>query len=68
MNYLDEHGVQYDAIEVRGKPEVMAKMEKISGQTKTPTLVWNGEVLANFGVDELADFLTRRRESKTAGR
>ena len=34
--------------------------DAVSGQTKTPTLVWNGEVLANFGSDELADFLAAR--------
>ena len=36
------------------------EMEKKSGQTKAPTLDWNGKVLADFGVDELGPFLRER--------
>jgi glutaredoxin 3 len=60
MNYLDQAGIRYEQVEVRGDPVAMEKLEEISGQAKTPTLVWNGDVLANFGGDELADFLAAR--------
>ncbi|HEY1583948.1 MAG TPA: glutaredoxin family protein [Chthoniobacterales bacterium] len=56
-NYLDQQGIRYQEVEVRGAPEAMKKLEEISGQRKTPTLVWNGDVLANFGTQELGDFL-----------
>jgi hypothetical protein len=35
----------------------MKKLQDLSGQTKTPTMDWNGEVLADFGTDELEEFL-----------
>ncbi len=38
----------------------MKKLEEVSGQSKTPTLVCEGEVLANFGTDELETFLAKR--------
>ncbi len=57
MNYLDQQNVAYEQIEVRGEPAEMDKLQKISGQSKTPTLVWGGDVLADFGTDELVAFL-----------
>ena len=60
MNYLEQAGISYEQVEIRGDPDAIRKLEEISGQTKTPTLVWNGEVMANFGSDELADFLAAR--------
>jgi hypothetical protein len=35
----------------------MSKLQEISGQTKAPTLDWDGDVLADFGTDELEEFL-----------
>ena len=60
MNYLDQENISYQLVEVRGEPAAMEKLQNISGQTKTPTLVWNGDVLADFGTSELAAFLTAR--------
>lgn len=59
-NYFDQHKIAYQSVEVRGEPAEMAKLKEVSGQTKTPTLVWNGDVLADFGTDELAAFLAER--------
>ncbi len=44
-------------MEVRGDPAQMKALQEVSGQTKTPTLVWDGDVLANFGTDELEPFV-----------
>ena len=35
-------------------------MVQISGQTKVPTMDWNGDVLADFGIEELLAFLRAR--------
>jgi len=59
-NYLDKHQIAYDKIEVRGSQEAMTMLQKISGQTRTPTLVWDGKVLADFGTDQLEKFLSER--------
>jgi glutaredoxin 3 len=67
MEHLDAHQVSYRKVEVRGDAARMKELEKISGQTKTPTLVWDGAVLANFGTDELVDFLAGRQPTPPAG-
>ncbi len=61
MQYLDEHKVAYDMQNVRGNAGLMKKLEEVSGQTKTPTMVWDGEVLADFGVEQLEEFLSKKK-------
>ena len=60
-NYLDQHQISYHSIEVRGDPAALQELQNISGHTKTPTLVWNGEGLADFGTEELAGFISAHR-------
>ncbi len=64
--YLDQHEITYQEVEVRSDPAAMKKLEELSGQTKTPTLDWNGDVLANFGTDELKSFLAKHSPDKSA--
>jgi hypothetical protein len=45
---------------VSGDRVAMEEMVALSGQSKAPTLDWEGEVLADFGVDELVPFLEGR--------
>lgn len=60
MDYLDGNKISYEKVDVRGDDAAMKKLQEISGQTKTPTLDWNGEVLADFGVEQLEEFLAQR--------
>lgn len=60
MEFLDEHGVSYRLREVSSDPAALAEMEKKSGQTRAPTLDWDGTILADFGLDELVPFLRDR--------
>lgn len=55
--YLREKRIDVTRVNVSGNPEAMAEMVELSGQKKAPTLDWEGEVLADFGVDELIPFL-----------
>jgi glutaredoxin 3 len=55
--YLRENRIEVTRVSVSGDREAMAEMVALSGQTKAPTLDWDGEVLADFGVDELIPFL-----------
>ena len=59
MEYLDQQKISYETVEVRSNPDAMKKLQELSGQQKTPTLDWNGDVLADFGVDQLKEFLRR---------
>ncbi|MBB5352012.1 glutaredoxin [Haloferula luteola] len=61
--YLRREGIEYDVVDVLRDREAMAAMKEISGQTKAPTLDWDGEVLADFGVDELIPFLEKIRRA-----
>ncbi|HEX4138820.1 MAG TPA: glutaredoxin family protein [Candidatus Methylacidiphilales bacterium] len=56
-DYLKERGIPYERANVSADPQAFAAMVQLSGQTKAPTMDWDGEVLADFGVDELEAFL-----------
>ena len=63
-DYLKEHGIAYDRVNVSADRAAFAEMLEISGQTKAPTMDWAGEVLADFGADELDAFLRERNVVK----
>ncbi len=58
--YFDQHDLDYDLITVTGNPQAMQEMVALSGQNKAPTMDWGGEILADFGVDELVPFLQKK--------
>ena len=58
--FLQEKKIDFERIEVRSNKEAFEEMIELSGQTKTPTMDWEGEVLADFGVDELIPFLQKK--------
>lgn len=58
--FLREHGIAYREKDVIADAAARAEMLKLSGQTKAPTLDWNGTILADFGVEELTPFLRAR--------
>jgi len=60
IEYLDRKKIEVETIVVSGNREAMQEMVDLSGQTKAPTMDWHGEVLADFGVDELVPFLKKR--------
>ena len=60
IEYLDRKRIEVAIVVVSGNPEAMREMVALSGQTKAPTMDWHGEVLADFGVQELVPFLHRQ--------
>ena len=60
MEFLDDHGVAYDLKEVLNDTRAFEEMRRKSGQSKAPTLDVGGSILADFGVDELPQFLRDR--------
>lgn len=60
VDYLARKRIEVEKVVVSGNPEAMREMVDLSGQTKAPTMDWHGEVLADFGVDELIPFLRKR--------
>jgi glutaredoxin len=60
VEFMDGHGVGYREQNVSEEPAAMAEMQRKSGQTRAPTLDWEGDILADFGVDELVPFLRKK--------
>ena|SRR6185436_8648971 len=63
--WLEEHGVDYEAIDVISDESAFDEMIRLSGQELAPVLEVEGDVLADFGPDQLASFW-REREKKNA--
>jgi glutaredoxin 3 len=60
VDYLKRKNIAVKTVIVSGNPSAMKEMVDLSGQSKAPTMDWHGEVLADFGVDELIPFLKVR--------
>jgi glutaredoxin len=60
VNFLDEHGVGYRLKDVTGDADAFSELQRKSGQTRAPTLDWDGRILADFGTEELVPFLRDR--------
>jgi glutaredoxin 3 len=59
-NWLNEHHHHYQVIDVLSDPHGFAMMRRISGQSLAPVLATDdGRVLADFGPEELPDFLNK---------
>jgi glutaredoxin len=56
---LKRLGIEYKAVNVSKDDDAFEEMVRLSGQSYAPTLVVNGEVLADFGPEELEPFLKR---------
>jgi glutaredoxin 3 len=59
MRWLDNHGVDYEVLDVMKDEAAWDEMVKISGQEMSPVIDVNGEVLADFGPEELPGFFKR---------
>jgi glutaredoxin len=58
--WFDARGYRYEWIDVEANPADYDAMIRLSGQTKTPTLVTSGgNVLPDFGTDELEAFVRK---------
>ena len=56
MRWLDEHGIDYEKIDVITDGAALEEMVRISGQELAPVIEVDGKVLADFGPEELAKF------------
>jgi glutaredoxin 3 len=65
VHWLDSHGVDYEVIDVMADETAYDEMIKLSGQDLAPVLDAEGEVLADFGPDQLPGFW-KRLERKNA--
>jgi glutaredoxin len=59
MHWLDEHHVSYEKIDVTADEAAYDEMIRLSGQELSPVIEADGEVLADFGPEQLAEFWTK---------
>jgi glutaredoxin 3 len=59
VDYLERKNIEVQTLIVSSDREAMLEMVELSGQSKAPTMDWHGQVLADFGVDELVPFLKK---------
>lgn len=56
MNWLNERGIKYELIDVFAQRGALQEMVNLSGQTRSPVIEVDGQVLADFGPPELEMF------------
>ena len=56
QRWLDERGIKYETLDVIANSAAMTEMVALSGQTLAPVIDVDGQILADFGPEELAKF------------
>jgi len=64
MRWLEQHGVDYETINVMYDEAAYDEMIRLSGQDLAPVIDVDGDILADFGPDQLADFLKKRGNAR----
>ena len=59
VRWLDEHGIDYETVDVIADEAAYDEMICLSGQDLAPVIDVDGEILADFGPDQLAIFWDR---------
>jgi len=57
--WLNAKGIQYETLDVMADSAANKEMWKLSGQGLAPVIDVDGQILADFGADELAEFWKR---------
>ena len=56
MDWLDDHAIQYEVLDVIANEHAYEEMYRLSDQTFTPVIEVDRQILADFGARELAAF------------
>ena len=56
---MSQRGIRYHEVNVMEDEAAFTEMQRKSGQSRVPTLDWQGQILADFGVAELVPFLSK---------
>jgi glutaredoxin len=57
--WLNEHGIKYEKLDVIADRDAYNEMVELSGQTLAPVLDADGEILADFGPEQLPGFFEK---------
>lgn len=67
IRWLDEHDIEYEKIDVTADEAAFDEMIRLSGQELAPVLEVDGQVLADFGPEQLPGFWQRLNHSSLHG-
>jgi glutaredoxin 3 len=56
MDWLNQRGIKYEILDVTTDAAARQEMLQLTNQTLTPTIDVDGEILADFGTDQLEEF------------
>lgn len=56
MDWLDEHKIPHETLDVTADAKARDEMVRLTGQTFAPVIDVDGEILADFGPEELEKF------------
>jgi len=59
VKWLDARGIQYETLDVMADAAADREMWKLSGQGLAPVIDVDGQILADFDADQLAEFWKR---------
>jgi glutaredoxin len=68
MRWLDDNDIEYERIDVTADESAFDEMIRLSGQELAPVIEVDGQVLADFGPDQLADFWNKQKNAGAAHR
>ncbi len=58
--WLDGHGFQYETVDIGVDSNAERELVKLTGQSRVPTAVINGEILADTDTEQLERFFSER--------
>jgi len=64
MDWLNKRGIQYETLDAMTNAKARKEMFALSGQTLAPVIDVDGEILADFGAEELEEFWGKLKGSK----
>ncbi|MBN9691224.1 MAG: glutaredoxin family protein [Verrucomicrobia bacterium] len=56
LEWLDARGIRYETLDVIRNATARREMHELTGQTKAPSIEVDGQILADFGADELEEW------------
>jgi glutaredoxin len=60
MEWLESRGIEFETLDVVSDSKARREMEAMTGQDRAPSIDVDGEVLADFGADELEAWWTKQ--------
>jgi len=63
MDWLDDHDIEYEVLDVIADERAYDEMYRLSGQTLTPVIDVDGRILADFGAREIAAFWNKLEQN-----